>query len=247
MNEADTILIEKYIQGVLTAKERMLFENRLANEASLSEAYQSTLAAYELINIAGRTELKNKLKSFQKNNSKSKKSLLSFKYFYYAAALFILLIGSYVFNNYLNTMNSSQVFKTYFKAYPAPSVLRGNDTIENVNWNSAILYYEQENYKEAIANFEKTENTIPQYKVDFYKAICYLQWDDTYLNSAINSFKKISQQKSDFQEQALWYYGLALLKDGDITEATKTFEFIVENKTFNYKLASEILKIRVKD
>ena len=65
MNEATYILIDRYINKQMNADELQEFETRLANDKELLDEYKSTIAANEVVNEAGRLELKSTLEAFE--------------------------------------------------------------------------------------------------------------------------------------------------------------------------------------
>jgi tetratricopeptide (TPR) repeat protein len=247
MTEADEIQIEQYIQGSLSTEEMAAFKQRLSSDSALAEAYENSLAAHALIKEAGRMELKETLESFEKKKGATKVRYLNKRRTSLIAATLLLCLGMYFMSDYFGSKTPEQVYESYFEMYAAPSTLRGDAPDETPYWDTAVAAYSNENYQEALTNFERAESTIPNDKVAFYKSLCQLQLDDKYLNTTLHSLQKISNGTSDYREQALWYYALGSLKNGNKQEALHAFERIVKNKSYRYEDASEIIKIQFKD
>jgi len=247
--------IEKYIAGKMTADEQKDFEQQLVTNSALSKAYKSELTARQLIIEAGRLELKNTLDNFDaemnrtySNASKTRRKVMPLwaKRLLPIAAMLIIFIGVYqtIFNN---VMTSSEAYHNYFETYAAPSVVRNANGNEFPNWEIATNLYTLKEYKEALFYFSKAEGEIPQYLLEFYKGMSTMNMETPYYQNAINSFETVLETDNDFREQANWYKGLALLQLNKKVAALIVFESIAEIKSFNYKKAEEILKLKLKD
>ncbi|MBW2936572.1 hypothetical protein KXJ69_00550 [Aureisphaera sp. CAU 1614] len=247
MTEADEILIEQYIQGAVATEEMEAFKQRLTKEVALAEAYENSLAAHAFIKEAGRMELKETLESFENKKNATKVRQLPKRRVSLVAASLLLCLGIYFMSDYFGSKSPEQVYESYFEMYAAPSTLRGDAAEETPYWDAAVAAYANGNYQEALSHFERAESTIPIDKVEFYKSLCHLQLEDRYLPTTLLTLKKISNGNSDYREQALWYYALGSLKNGNTQEALPTLERIVKNKGYRYLEASKILEIKLKN
>lgn len=243
MTEDDDILIERYIQGSMSTKEIEDFEMRLSIDEAFRKSYDSSKAAFNFIKEAGRIELKETLNSFEKSKQKTIKS----RRIYLIAASVVLLMGFYFMTDFFSSKSTLQVYELYFETYDAPSILRGDLIEDTPIWDTAVDFYKNENFNEALNNFEQAETYILKDKVAFYIAMCELELENSNLDTTLHRLKNISKGNSNYQEQALWYYALGNLKKGNKKEALNSFEEIIKNQSFGHEKAKEIIALTIKD
>lgn len=246
--------IENYIDGKMNPQEMEAFGQRLKMDTTLAEAYENELNARKLITEAGRLDLKDTLESFDlemenasnASDPKTGKVIpLWMKRILPIAAMLVVFIGAFqMLQN--DSMTTSEAYDTYFNTYEAPSVVRDGAGDELINWETASRLYSEKKYREAIPYFTKSGGEVPQYLSEYYKGMSNLNLDGAYYQRAIKALDIVLETDNDFREQAQWYKALTLLKMNKKEEAIAIFESIVENKTFKYQQAEEILKLNLK-
>ncbi|MDC8003373.1 hypothetical protein POV27_04885 [Aureisphaera galaxeae] len=246
--------IEKYLDGELNPEEAKAFEARLANDNELKTAFEETKAARNLITAAGRMELKETFEGFEKEMKSSESSdseqvrviPLWAKRVMPIAAMIVVFVGVYWFM-LGGTYTTESVYNKYYEVYDAPSALRDSGTETPLHWNTAVRYYNEGKYNEALRNFEKSEAEIPEYLVDFYSGICAMSKKNPDYASAVSYFLDVEKRDNDYRQQALWYRGMALLGQGEKDKAFAVFHSIVEAKSYGYRDAQKIIKLKLSE
>ncbi len=251
MNEATYILIDRYINKQMNADELQEFETRLANDKELLDEYKSTIAANEVVNEAGRLELKSTLEAFetQKKSLKDERKIIPLwiKRGLSLAALLIATIAIYQFGFLSKSLSTSEVFESNFEVYSAPSNLRDFSDTRQLSWEDAMTAYEAKNFDESLAKLDTLVSDIPRYLASFYAGISAMAKSDPDYKMAIKHFDRVLTIDNDYAQQALWYKGLSLLILNRKDEANEIFESIVTSKSYNYKKAEKILKVKYLD
>lgn len=246
MNEEIELLIERYLKDEMSSEERNQFENRLTSDPELLEAYEITQAAHKLVEEAGRLDLKQTLEGFEDRAKKSRVIKLPMRAFARIAAVLVLAIGAYMFFNFGGSMTKDEAFESYFEPYANPSVLRSSDE-ETINWNKAVQSYNTGDYDLALEYFERAGGDVHYTTVEFYQGMSYLLMDYPDFTDAEYYFNQVREDDSDFKEQANWYYGLVVMKQGKNREAEQVFKEIVKNKSYNHRNAKKLLNMKIKD
>lgn len=246
--------IERYLDGELHPEELKAFEAALEENSLLKEALEEAQTARKLIAAAGRLELKETLEGFEEEIASSsipdstevKVVPLWVKRVIPIAAMIVVFVGAYWFM-LGNNKTSSEIFNKYFEAYESPSVLRDSQTDTPLHWNTAVRYYQERKYEEALRNFSKAEPEIPKYLVDFYTGISTMSLETPDYTVAIDYFLQVERGDNDFGQQARWYRGLALLGNGETDKARAVFQEIVDTKSYNFKEAQKIIRLDWED
>ena len=246
--------IEKYLDGLMGPEEVESFEEKLDRDASLRQSYEEELTARNLIATAGRLGLKNTFERFESEIQSPKDSKtgettvipLWMKRVIPIAAMIVVFIGAYWFMTG-SGQTTSKVFDTYFEVYDAPTTLRDTGSETPLHWNTAVRYYNEEKYDEALRNFTKSEEEIPEYLIDFYSGICAMSKESPDYNLAVAYFLKVENGDNDYRQQASWYRGLALLGNGEKDKAMAIFHDIVEKETYAYRDAQKIIRKKLED
>ncbi|MEM7085509.1 MAG: hypothetical protein AAF489_04960 [Bacteroidota bacterium] len=242
--------IEAYLERTMTSEERLVFERRLAEEPTLSEAYDSEIAARELIKQAGRLELKNTLEALdsQMREEPIPKKVIPLwaKRAMRVAALLILFAGVYQVFLTFNGVDTSEVYDTYFEAYESPSWERDVSGTVDSNWKLVVESYQNAAYKEALPLLKKSKGEVPDYLISFYTGISIMAGQSTDLEQAIQNFDAVLATDNDYHQQSEWYKALALLKLEKKEEALTIFKRIVEAKNYQYEEAATILELDIK-
>jgi len=238
--------IEKFLLGQLNQEEYEAFEKALISDQSLREEVSFRKLAIKGTKLSGKNELKDRLKKIHnkyESNSKSerqtKKINLWTKWIGVAASFTILITsGLFLFNN--NEFDTQIAFEKYYK--PAPLRLASRD----LNAEKTILqlneYYNNNEYDKALPFFQKflaIDSTNSRIRLG--AGICHLELNQ--LNLARTQFLSIIKVR-DFrlQFQASWYMALTYLKEGNLEEAQKYLDPIINNsKADHYEHAKEIM------
>ena len=161
MNSHD--YIEKHFENRLTSDEEKEFERLLNTDSDFAEEYAFQKKLKQAIILNEREELKNRLKDFEPEVSKTKTS----KFWYVAASIALLFgLGYYFVNN-----SSSLIYDDYYRTYPnviAPTV-RGE---AHSDLKSQAFYeYDAENYQKSQLLFSSLYDRDREDYALFYQAI----------------------------------------------------------------------------
>lgn len=246
MDEANEILIERFLSGEMNDEEQQAFLDKLAGDPEFTASYENTLAALKLVKEAGRLDLKNTLEGFEKSSSETKVRTLKIRKFIPLAAVLVMALGVLMFFNLGGSLTKVEAYDTYFEPYASPSVLRDSAN-QDENWNLAVKYYSQGDFQLALEHLDRVKSGVHYTTVEFYQGMSYLQLEYPDYNDAAYYLNQVREDDSDYKEQANWYYGLVMLVQGRRLEAETVFKQIVKNKTYNYKKAQSLLNTKIED
>ncbi|MBL4708875.1 MAG: hypothetical protein JKY48_10605 [Flavobacteriales bacterium] len=245
IQDKDHILLDNYIEGVLSFDEREKLENRFKDEPELDLFYQEQLALIQGIQRAGKNEMSQLLKKVESElppiyvADKGRVITLEEEkkpkqWIYIAgsiAAVFILVL----FVLFSSPSSTKELYAVYFEPYPniVSSEQRGSKEMVK----DAMHFYDLGDYATAIDLFEK-EEALSQLE-RFYLANTYLANNQT--EDGINTLKRLKGELPVIENQISWYLALAYIKMDLIPEAEKELKMIIESDNSYQKKANKIL------
>ncbi len=246
---ADIILIEKYLEGQLSKKEIKEFEERLKEDRYFRVLVHDIKKLVKGIEFSARQELLNKLKKTEKSlpaipegRTPRVIKLRRLKYAVAVAATIALLAGSI----YTIIISRDQSLKEdYFMEYyaPYPNIIHPVQRAEETPMTDeelAYYYYESEQYEKALELFLKlNEATGDSESTLFYLANIYMAIGN--YEEAIENFTILLNDSVVFKNQTRWYLGLCYLEDGNYPNAQEQLEKITETKNSYNERAEELL------
>ncbi|HAS45168.1 MAG TPA: hypothetical protein DCS93_32090 [Microscillaceae bacterium] len=258
MDNVNQILIEKYVEGTLTAQEKAAFEQRLTKDTELAKEFAEMQDFMLAMQVFGRDALKSELKAVaeaealpsdlfaeptEKKTAKSDAKVRSIslrKMAGIAAVILAILVPTVLLLNNQNT-SPEELYTRYFEVYPnmvAP-IVRGNTTQKPLE--QAMEAYEAGNYGLAI---QKLQNIVvsedKKEGAQFYLAMAHLANGDAKV--AIGKFQKLQTQTlTNYQEQTQWYLAMAYLASKDIKNCKQQLQKLSSQKGFYQKKAKELL------
>lgn len=210
-------LIEGYLLKELSTEEQLAFEQRLAADTQLQQWVKQTRLFSVGIQEAVLTE---KMETFHSAASLHKQApvvkMNRVKKIAIAAAVVIVVAtGAIWLTSQKNT--NEELYATYFKPDPGLPTVMGVE--ENYAFDKAMVDYKTGQYAEAINSWMKLKETNPNGDtLNYFIGAALLAKQET--KNAISYFDKvIANTKSSFLNEAYWYKGLALLKEGKQQEA----------------------------
>ncbi|NND63915.1 MAG: hypothetical protein HKN48_12065 [Flavobacteriaceae bacterium] len=249
MSDENTYRFENYLKNEMSSDERDAFEKELGNNPELASDFQNFKNTYQLIQQAGRIELKETLEGFEEEMGtlSTNKGVIPLwvKRALPIAAVLIISIGIYQYYFANTGFTANEIYADYYEVYQAPSNLRTEGQSQFVKWNEAITFYNDGEFEAAAAAFKNSESEIPEYERNFYSGMASLAMDNPNLTSAIESFDQVLATDNDYNEQALWYKALALLRIGNLKEAKNLLYEILENESYMYQDATEIVQLKI--
>ncbi len=238
-------LIEKYLFNQMTESERQKFEIQVNSDTLLAEELELQKSLFEAANDEDFKEIFPSLKSAEQTymTTQTKKPLLRLSprnLLLYAASLLFIVFFSWMFFVKSNSVESSQLFATYYEPYPMVLAFRGkSDLIAN-----AVNSYNDKNFDSVIKSMNQL---ILKDSLGFvpymYLGIAHLELGN--LEEAIENFKVVSDSNNpSFRQQADWYIALTYLK---ANENEKAKEILIDlsrdaDSTVNLGSVKAILK-----
>ncbi|MBI9053938.1 MAG: zf-HC2 domain-containing protein [Bacteroidales bacterium] len=240
-------LIEAYLEGELSVREKIDFEEHLKNDPELMKEFVLRRAINEAISESDILDLRNTLSEISLPETKAKKLHRNpFVLSSVAAAVIVLFVISWSAFFAGNEVSSSEVFNTYYSKYPVltcnRSLSESNENLKDKTLVNAFDAYEKEFYIEAKDYFNQV--LIMDYSNNmarFYASICEIE---------LNNLKKSEKLLKDllyknnhiFWEQAHWYLALVYIKQEKFDKATELLNQIIENEMVHKSESKKILK-----
>ena len=211
--------IESYLLDQMEDAEKATFEAEMAKDQTLAEQTEGLRSLILSSEIYGLQESMNKFHAdLEEGEGKVKKLNAPFplqRYLIAAAIGLLILIG--IFSLPKGGDQNEQLFAAYFQADPGliTSMSAGN----NYAFNKAMVAYKEGKYKEAIGSWEKLYQNNPQNdSLNYFLGAAYLANAEP--TKAIAYFEYVYPlEESSFQQESLWYLGLAYLKAGEVEKA----------------------------
>lgn len=216
--------IEQYLLGESTAEERLVFENNIANNKEWAAKVAEVKLLFTGIETAS---LKQRLDAYheklKKNNpQKEVRKIISTSRKWLAAASVTLLVALSV---WLYTSSQNKYEKLYASYYkPDPGLMSAMGVGDNYLFNKAMLDYKTGNYKKAIDEWSKLKKSErPNDTLSYFLGVAQ-QADGNNTEALLLLQSMASDSTKPFYKDACWYTGLALLKQGAISEAIPYLE-----------------------
>ncbi|MBO3117742.1 hypothetical protein J4050_13375 [Winogradskyella sp. DF17] len=223
ISQSEFELIEQYLNDNLDAATTQ----QVLEQIEKNPIFKTKVDTVKTI-IAGieSQALKNELDVFhedleQKSRSTTTKSLNNKPWWrpLAVAAVIIIAAGSYF---WLGENATDKLYNAYYTVDPGlPTNMGGNTMYE---FNKAMVSYKQGKYTEAISGWkdlakQKQDNDT----LNYFLGSAFLASDS--IENAIKYLEKTTEQSgSTFREEALYYLGLAHLKNGNKTLAIKALK-----------------------
>lgn len=240
-------LLESYLDGDLSRKEKIYFEELLRNDPELQKEHQLRKDINDAISECDVMDLRASLSKVMeakanKQSSKVRKIVISTS----VAASIILLfaIGFNLFNPF-GISSSQEIYNNYYSKYLA--VCTNRSTID-IGLNSfytrtAFEAYQNNKYDLAKQNFELVlqEDTTNMMLI-FYLGICNMELGK-YEEAELLFLDLVKDENHLFWEQSYWYLSLNYMAQDKKKEA-KFYLIQIENQRMcRYNEAKKILKL----
>nr|WP_315194913.1 tetratricopeptide repeat protein [uncultured Flavobacterium sp.] len=212
MNEENFLKFDEYLQGEMTAVDKLAFENQLRADAEFASAFETFKELNShLNNKFGNAEelkaFKQNLKEISKSHfEKPKSKVITFKPWYYAVAASVAVLFGLFFLN----QNSDPVFEDYNHPETAFFTERGEATADLKLAQDA---FNAKKYKQAIPLFETILKTNQSAEIQYFYGISLLE--DNRISDAEMVFTTLQSGNSIYKNKAIWSLALSKLKQKD--------------------------------
>ena len=241
--------LKKYLDKQLSDKEQNAFEQEMSENLFLSEAVEG-LEEWKKQRTADFEKLEDELNILISDKIESKDYEIKkvvrmpiFRIIAVAAGIIGILFFTVTFL-YQQRMSVDNLFKENFKILTHPDgVVRGDaeNTDSLTEEKKAVYYYERENYKEAIVQYEKIVQEQPKNeKAQLFLAVSYLanfQPENAIEILAANDFSN-----SNYKQDRDWYLALAYLNNKDLKNAKLLFQHLSQENSYYQTPSRKLLK-----
>lgn len=214
---------DAYLEGSLSQQEQEAFEQALANDRALKDAFEAHKLAIAAIRMQETASLKEQMAAWEEEIPQRKPYL---PYIIAAASVAALLIGVYFFLN--RNPPYQEIYASYYKSYPNVVTQRGDESK-----HATALYmnlYDLGDFEAFARKVEEAGSTNDTLR--FYQALAYMQMDEH--TQAQKAFEKVAPS-SAFQSAALYYQALSHIALGQKEEALAVLQTLQKNGSRSYQ------------
>jgi len=246
MDNNNTQLIDKYLTGMLSEEEELLFQEKLKDASFKEELNQmkllkesiTTFEMRRIKDLLGEEEKKHASTNTQQKSPQRKPRQLVPMLLKVAA----VLIGVTGLIWWISTLNNNHenLFAQYFSPITNNKVVIDKSTPDSSILKQTFSYYENKEYKSALKGFKTiiANNDNDDYR--FFQANAFLATHQT--DQAITILTQIIQNKqSPYLDDAKWYLALAYLRKNQLSSAKPLLEMLLTHSFYGDK-AKTILK-----
>ncbi len=243
MNEEQYLSFESYLNEEMSVEVKLLFEQKLQNDAQFNESFQLYKETTQLLETKFSSDtalFKDNLKSISKSNfdvdvaseTKNKSKVISFRTWQYAVAASIALFFGVVFFMQNGTPN----YNDYNQFEEANFTERGG-IIKTLKL--AQEAFNAKEFKKAIPLFETVLKDYQRPEVEYFYGISLLE-DNRILEAEV-VFVKLKTGKSIYKDKAIWSLALSKLKQKKYEECKKCLNELPTDAE-DYDKAQKLLK-----
>lgn len=235
MNNQNEIreLIDRYLQGEMSDKEKVTFEQRLIDEPDLREEFENQK---KIIDIVSAGALKEKLEELHLRHQIKKRNHGRF-YLYTAtavAATFAIVLSFwFMYQPAAGTPYEQMIASVYFKDPGLPTLMSTAET--NREFELAMIDYKLGDYRSSLDRLTALSEENPQNDtIRFYLGVNWFELGN--FQRAGQLFEELRTSDSRYViEKAEWYSALNYLHLEDREKAGELFNNIAEDYSHLYQ------------
>lgn len=232
-------LIEAYLEGSLSLKDRKAVEERRANEPAFDAAIIEFQQIKQAIEIEGQRKMRSKIGAWEQNARKDNSSYR--RVFSMAAAVLVILGLGLLLVNLLwrSGPEPEQLAASMFDPYPNVMGERNAGIMEAID--SLLMHYEAGQYQIVLESFKgrMDEDADNPTMMTFYMGESYLATNN--FAEAAKTLGQFTDRDNALYETARFHTALALVLKGDRTEAERALTFIFAEKGPYREKAEDLL------
>lgn len=238
----DQTLLEDYITGRLTEKQKQLVRDRCLVDPDFAADLQVEQRIYKVVgDQAAQTFLNTTKEVVDQVKSPIVRKIDKKAISWLIAVTVAILAGIYFFLNASKATNSTQLYAEFFEAYPMVLSQRGS---EEQRFQHLINAYDQAEWSVVEQELAKLSAIdLPMPLQDLYGAIALMEQNKA--DQAVGLLKKYLSNPTDnlYQHTLEWYLALAYLKTGDSSN-TKSILQDLNKKVESTRLRNHILSLQ---
>lgn len=232
-------LIEAYLEGSLSLKDRKVVEERRANEPAFDAAIIEFQQIKQAIEMDGQRKMRAKIGAWEQNARKDNSSYR--RLFSMAAAVLVILGVGFLLVNLLwsSEPEPEQLAASMFDPYPSVMGERNAGSMEAID--SLLMHYEAGQYQTVVESFEgrMQDDMNHPTMVSFYMGESYLATNN--FAEAAEALGQFTDRDNALFETARFHAALALMLNGDRAEAEKALTLIFAEKGPYREKAEDLL------
>ncbi len=237
MNEEMYIGFESYLANEMPTDEKILFEEKLQNDAQLREQFhlykettQLLVHKFSLETVDFKKNLEMISNEHFSETEEKEVKVVNLKPWYYAvAASMAIVFGTLVFNQ------SDPQYGDYSQHETAQFVERGDN---DVNLKEVQDFFNNHEYQKAVTAFEKVTN-LKNPELQYFYAIALIEIN-SYTKSEL-TLNNLRNGTSVYKDKATWYLALSNLKQKKLDDC-KTLLKQIPVDAEEYNNAQQLLK-----
>ncbi|MBN1598240.1 MAG: tetratricopeptide repeat protein [Bacteroidales bacterium] len=241
--------VDRYLENVMSKEELIWFEKELEGNSDLKAEVELQRTLHLAIADTETLELQEQLDDIYIANYQPWKKALNIHagkkkrtFFTAGIAASVAISVVLVLNVFKSNVTAGDLVNQYYKPAEISMSFRAKGEENDNNIRQAMIYYENKNYIEAIALFEKIlKEDDSRIGLNLYSGISNMEIRE-YEKANDNFQKVIDHQTNAFIESANWYLGLCYLMTDDVEKARQIFTAISDEKGHYAKNARKILR-----
>ncbi len=230
--------VQQYVDGELSAAERLAFEQELGTDPALQKTYDDYLEAAAVVDQLAYEQLRQTIGDFKQGSLGQGPSGTRTRRLRFAAmAAAVLLLFSLAWWQ-VQKYTDEQLALQYFEA-PNLSALRG----QAAPLQAAVQAYQSEAYSKAIDLLQTELATSKDRNTTLY-LLAHAYYQRELFPSAIDLFGEVvATQDPRYLENAQWHLALNYLRSGEESACRKILNDILANKQHGFRtVAQELLQ-----
>jgi hypothetical protein len=240
--------IERYLDGEMGTHEKIWFEKeldanpKLQKELELRRDINSAIQEKDVMELRGQLEEIYSAPEHQETVVKRSTTIFNRNLLIIASVISVLIVGSLlVLLLKSNSYTNEEIYAMYYRPYEATLNFRSADAGINQDLRTAMQYYENKDFRNALVLFEKIlSEDESRIGLNLYSGISHMEINE--FDNAHSNFQKIIDDKYNlYIEQAEWYLGFCYLMTDNTEKAKMQFRQIAEKDGYYASKAIEIL------
>ena len=240
--------IERYLDNEMGKSELEWFEKELDSNPGLQKELQLQISVNKALAEKEVMELRNQLETTYSSLEPEKARGIRFpaavskKLMVFTSIIAVLIIGSLFVLFLMNKpLSSEEIYAIYYQPYEASLNFRATDVDIDKDLRTAIRYYENKDFRNALVLFEKIlKHDSSRIGLNLYSGISSMEIKE-YKDANMKLQAIIDHKHNLYLEQAEWYLGFCYLMTDKTDHAKEQFKQIAEQNGYYSPKAIEIL------
>lgn len=236
--------IERYNAGEMSEVEREWFQKELKSNEQLREEALLRKKSDDILKNKDIISLRKKLQKIESNRQEIKPGEKAKRpvYFYYAAAISILIIvgSAAIFSSF--SLTNDEIMDKFYNTYEPPTTQRSGTIGKIDDFELALDYYNTHDYFNAASLFKKVLESNPKnMESKFLYGVSSFE-NQKYPEAEISFTDVIKDGKSLYIETSKWYLALCYIKTGEKDKALQQLKIVSNDPGIYQKDANKIIR-----